>query len=301
VARDRASIRLDIWADADWRDLDDVQQFLYFQLLSHPTLSYAGVADWRPGRIAMFSKNGSAADVRVRAEALQARGFVLIDDESEEILIRSFIKHDGILKQPKLAVSMANAYAAIASRKIREVVAFEVQKQYEKHPELSCWGAKQVRTILEAKASGIESFTPAFTPDVTPAVTPSGGQPQGVHTTTATSTSTSSIDEGGRGKRATRIPEPFIVNQKMRDWARDEVPGVDVDRSTRMFVDHWRAATGQNSSKRDWVAAWRNWLRKDYGNLSPQQRQVSRPPKQTEGCNHRFVGGYCAECSEREP
>jgi hypothetical protein len=101
--------------------------------------------------------------------------------------------------------------------------------------------------------------------------------------------------------RATRIPDPFMVSDRMRQWARDEVPGVDVDRATRMFVDHFRAASGQNASKKDWVAAWRNWLRKDYGNLSPQQRQVSRPPKQAEGCNHRYVGGYCAECSEREP
>lgn len=65
-------------------------------------------------------------------------------------------------------------------------------------------------------------------------------------------------------KRGTRLAEPFIVNRDMRLWAAEEVPGVDVDASTRMFVDHWRAASGRNATKRDWLATWRNWLRRDH-------------------------------------
>lgn len=64
----------------------------------------------------------------------------------------------------------------------------------------------------------------------------------------------------------TRIPEPFIVTAAMREWAAAEVPLVNVDRSTRVFVDFWRAAT-KNASKKDWVATWRNWLRKDQAEL----------------------------------
>lgn len=30
---------------------------------------------------------------------------------------------------------------------------------------------------------------------------------------------------------------------------------------TEKFVDHWLAASGQRAIKRDWVAAWRNWMR----------------------------------------
>lgn len=79
-----------------------------------------------------------------------------------------------------------------------------------------------------------------------------------------TRTSLKRIDVNTRGgsARGARIPEPFIVTKAMRDWAAREVPTVDVDSSTRVFVDYWRAAT-RNAMKRDWVAAWRNWLRKD--------------------------------------
>lgn len=75
-------------------------------------------------------------------------------------------------------------------------------------------------------------------------------------------------------KRGTRIPDPFLLNREMREWAATETPQVDVDLATRMFVDHWRSAT-RNATKLDWLAAWRNWLRKD------QQTEAHRPKRQT--------------------
>jgi hypothetical protein len=67
-------------------------------------------------------------------------------------------------------------------------------------------------------------------------------------------------------KRATRIPEPFIVTADMRAWAASEVPGLDVDRVTRTFVDYWRGKSGRDATKQDWPATWRNWLRRDHDN-----------------------------------
>lgn len=78
---------------------------------------------------------------------------------------------------------------------------------------------------------------------------------------------------------ASRIPEPFMVTAKMREWAAREVPGLDVDWVTRNFVDYWRAASGRTASKLDWVAAWQYWLRTDFGKrakvparLTPEER-----------------------------
>jgi len=102
-------------------------------------------------------------------------------------------------------------------------------------------------------------------------------------------------------KRATRIPDQFMVNQAMRDWAAKTTPGVNVDNSTAKFVDHWRAKSGKDAAKLDWVATWRNWLRSDYDRVPEGQRKVVKPPALGGPCVHRFVGGWCAECSEREP
>src|SRR5690606_7289371 len=63
VARDHARIRLDIWADDDFGSLTSSAQWLYLHLLSSPTLSFAGVADWRPARIAGRTAELTADDV----------------------------------------------------------------------------------------------------------------------------------------------------------------------------------------------------------------------------------------------
>ena len=46
--RDYAQVRLSIWNDDDFRELSPAAQWLYFLLLTHPTLTSAGVGDWRP-------------------------------------------------------------------------------------------------------------------------------------------------------------------------------------------------------------------------------------------------------------
>lgn len=56
---------------------------------------------------------------------------------------------------------------------------------------------------------------------------------------------------------------------------RAEIPGAtseQLDRQHRKFSDHWAAATGRTATKRDWLAAWRNWMREaaDRGQIGHQ-------------------------------
>jgi hypothetical protein len=87
-------------------------------------------------------------------------------------------------------------------------------------------------------------------------------------------------------ERATRIPDGFTVTDEMAEWARREVPGlIGAGRGTyetNKFRDHWKQASGANARKRDWPAAWRNWLRRADDDLGgrPQQR-ASPAPKTT--------------------
>lgn len=263
MARDRANIRLDMWADQDWRDLPQGAQHLYLLLLSHPTLSYAGVADWKPGRLAAMTAGKTAEDVRADADILQAARFVLVDDESEEILIRSFVKHDGLMKQPRLVVSMTNAYAAVASRAIREVVAFEIQKLRDREPELKAWEVKQVETILKARGTDLEAFTqgatPPFTPDLTPGFTPNVDQAQGLRTSTATATSTeaSLLTPGESKSRETKLPADWVPTKVHVDKAREK--GLDVLDQAETFRLHAEAHDRRAAS---WNAAFTMWLKK---------------------------------------
>lgn len=67
---------------------------------------------------------------------------------------------------------------------------------------------------------------------------------------------------------------PSDVVEKMRA----ERPDLDLWQEHLKFCDYWHSASGQNARKRDWVAAWRLWMRRQRGNpnagLSSRQEGV---------------------------
>ena len=283
MARDRASIRIDMWGDGDWRDLTRSEQQLYMLLLSHPTLSYAGVAEWHPGKLAAMSTGASVDEIVADAAALESRGFIVVEVDTDEVLIRSFIKHDGLMKQPKLVVSMTNAYAAVASRRIQLVIAHEVQKMRDREPELRAWGVKQVQTVLDARAKpwadvGV-ALTPGLTLDVTPGFTPNGGQGLAEPTTTATATSSKEDRRTAKSgtSRGTRVPDSFEITDEMREWGASEVPLVDLDRKLSEWLDYWRSVSGAKGVKRDWVSTWRNGMRRQQEFAERDQNRSAAP------------------------
>lgn len=152
MAREFAQIRLDIWNDTDFRDLGGNAQHLYFMLLTAPSLTYCGVADWRPGRLAALVGDWTADTVRAAAVELRRELFIVTDEETEEVLIRSFVKHDGIMRNSKMATAMATAAAGVASRTLRGVLVYTLQRMHAKSPELSGFNSKTAAAMLEREA-----------------------------------------------------------------------------------------------------------------------------------------------------
>lgn len=136
---DHARIRRDIWADTDWRRLSVGEQWLYLHLLSSPTLSLCGVADWRPARIAKMAAGTSADDVVTFSAGLIDKEFVLPDFEAEEIAIRSWVKHDGLMRSPNLAKALRSAWDATASEPIRGLIVGQLCRLYDSDPTLAGW------------------------------------------------------------------------------------------------------------------------------------------------------------------
>ena len=69
-------------------------------------------------------------------------------------------------------------------------------------------------------------------------------------------------DDAKPKRRGTRIPSDFAVTSEMAAWAAQNVPLVDVVAETERFRDYWTAVSGQRGTKLDWVATWRNWMRR---------------------------------------
>lgn len=167
--RNYAQLNISIWNDDDFRALTPAAQHLYFLLLSHPTLSYCGVGDWRPSRIARMATNWTAADVEHAGAELVDRLFIVVDEETEEFLVRTFVKNDPLMRQRNLGVSMARAYSLVASDGIRGVIVNELRKLEATDGEVKGFGSDEVRSVLD-KTSIDPSVYPCGNPYINPSV-----------------------------------------------------------------------------------------------------------------------------------
>jgi hypothetical protein len=109
--------------------------------------------------------------------------------------------------------------------------------------------------------------------EVTPVVTVPPTRPDPTNKKRTTSSSSTRV----RAKPAQRIPDDFSVTTDMVEWARQHCPDIDGRTETERFRDHWRAADGRNAVKRDWTAAWRNWMRTAQ-ERAPRPRNVLAMP-----------------------
>lgn len=152
MAREYGQLRHDLWLDDDWLDLTAPAQWLYMTLLGDGGLSYAGVTSWHAGKIAQRANEWPVKSVVIAAAELAETHFVIIDEETEEISVRAYLRHDPLMRNPRLAVSMAKAYQSIASRKIRAGIVWELQRLKRDEPDLGAWEKPQVKTILRQNA-----------------------------------------------------------------------------------------------------------------------------------------------------
>lgn len=148
MPRKFGSVNVEIWSDPEFRDLPPAAQHLYLLLWTAPELTFCGTHDWRPGRLTSLSRGFTEQHTRTVAECLVARHFLVIDEDTEEVLVRSWARFDQLLKQPRLAVSFSAAYAAVYSPTLRKVLAHETVKMQKLWPDLPCWNDERVSVIL---------------------------------------------------------------------------------------------------------------------------------------------------------
>lgn len=152
MAREFSKTNLTIWQDAEWRDLPWPAQHVYKMLWEHPSLSYCGVVDWRPAKLLGWGAGWKREHMDAAIDCLRARHFIVIDDDTEECLIRSWIRWDGLIRQPRLAVSLSKAFAEVGSNVIRGAIIHELRKLREREPDAHGWTKPNVASILDMTA-----------------------------------------------------------------------------------------------------------------------------------------------------
>lgn len=132
MARSYAKILVSVWdEDSDFDHLTMQAQWLYWVLCSHPLLSPAGVLPLQPRKWAKRAPDAiQDAILDALTELVQARK-VIVDDDTEEVLVRTFVRHDGGARNPNIHKAIVAAIGRIESRRLREAVTLELTRATE--------------------------------------------------------------------------------------------------------------------------------------------------------------------------
>jgi hypothetical protein len=128
MARGHGRILTSIWDDADFTSLGEEEQRLYFFLLSQTNLNHAGLLPVTLLRWSRKAKGLTPALLSDRLGVLEGARFVVVDPETEELLIRSYVRNDGVWKQPNVMAAMVSASQEIESPTLRRVLLAEMDR-----------------------------------------------------------------------------------------------------------------------------------------------------------------------------
>lgn len=125
MTRHYANLATSVWREFDWRGLTASEQRTYSMLMSQPDISAAGVLSVTLGRWAGYARDTTISSIRADIDGLAAARFVIVDDESEEILVRTFVKWDGGYGNPKRRPVILRAANEVMSPSLRAALAVE--------------------------------------------------------------------------------------------------------------------------------------------------------------------------------
>lgn len=287
MARSEARILVDIWTDDDFTAMAAGPQQRFMFLLSQPDLAHDGVIPLRPGRWARKTAGASIASVRAELAVLAAANFIVVDEETGEVLIRSFVRRDRVFKQPNVMRAAVDHVPLIESRTILDALLTETDRIRSENPHLT----EQQSTTLAEMANELAKRVKGIpaNPTGNPSLKDAPGTPGERGDVTAVSNDfpvprssiSGSPDPAPRIPeaaplaplaspparksaldRGTRIPADFAVTEAMVAWAAHNAPDVNGRRETQAFLNYWRSKTGAGATKKKWDLTWQNWMLK---------------------------------------
>lgn len=176
MARSEARLLTEIWEDRDFLALTGDAQRLFMFLLSQPDLAHSGVIALRERRWSRKSADGTSAGVEKALTDLAAARFLVVDWDSEEILIRSLIRRDRIFKQPNVMRAAVDNVPLIESQAILCALVTEMERIRREFPDLTTNQTDVIGEMEKALAERVQ-LEPEPTPGKpaqNPSVNPSG-------------------------------------------------------------------------------------------------------------------------------
>lgn len=126
MARSYGRFTTSIYRDKDFRALTFAQQGIYFMLGLQPEMTGAGTLALTQKRWAAMAAEATTSDLRRELGVLETRGHIVLDDDTEELLIVKFVKWDGGIGNEKRRPVIQEAALGVSSTRIRHTLAREI-------------------------------------------------------------------------------------------------------------------------------------------------------------------------------
>lgn len=199
MARSHGRIQFSIFSNRDFRALSAFAQRMYFVLFGQKDVNNAGVLPLMVSRWAKYCDETSVDDVQAALDELQAAEFVFFDEDTEELLIRSFIRNDGVVKQPNVLKNALKCAELVESQLLRTVLAKELRRLRRKDAEAVA--DRLDPNPSETPPEGFEDPSETLPEPLNPSRTPR--EPRGVGVGEGEKLPTADGDLGGRARTYT--------------------------------------------------------------------------------------------------
>lgn len=217
MARSHARLLVKTWADPDFRALTGAAQRMYFVLISQANLTQAGTLPLTLSRWVTYAVDSTSEGLVEGLRELELHRYVYVDYDLQEVLIRTFIKNDGVYKQPNVMAAAVRDAETLISQRLRSVLREELFLLPE--AEMEKLHTSRGRSVLEMVSDLIDTLKD---PDPAPPGNPS---PKGTDKGTA-------MDTWRRGVvtelevSPSPTPTPSSIPQSTSEI---ETPGEDAD------------------------------------------------------------------------
>ena len=111
-----------IWTDPDFVALDASAQRLYLLLISQHDITHVGLLPLMPTRWANLAADTPTVDVTLALRVLEDAGFIATDEQTGELLVRTYLVHDGAHKLTNGVKSLVNAHGRVFSPRLRNII-----------------------------------------------------------------------------------------------------------------------------------------------------------------------------------
>lgn len=135
MARTESRTKTGIWNDDEFCKLPRDAQHRYWQLYSQSNITLCGVIAYTPGRWTRQSADDGLEALMVDLKLLEDQRYIVADFDTEEVLVRSFMRNDGVWKSPKTRGAAKSASASVISSALRSALECEMARLSEEFPD----------------------------------------------------------------------------------------------------------------------------------------------------------------------